>query len=234
MWVRANWRAALLVVDFSLWLFGVYKRCEFQIPVSLVRLARFPLQNFPVWNRSRHQVFFFTVRAPYLAWVIAGMSVLMGGGVQDHLLGIAVGHVYYFFEERMSREVIRSCDGLYHVCTYFWSTKWSSTGVGKCFNLLICSCFFRTFTQCFPHPRASDSFAHQSCWNGWPGCSTGIGKDCGSRASWNYLRKKKHFAYVWPARLEAGQHQLQKIESILFVGVQFPFLFCPLLLCRHI
>ena len=56
-----------------------------------------------VWGRknssARMQVFFFTVRAPYLAWVIAGMSVLMGGGVQDHLLGIAVGHVYYFFED---------------------------------------------------------------------------------------------------------------------------------------
>eukprot|EP00929_Paragymnodinium_shiwhaense_P035398 TRINITY_DN19104_c0_g1_i2.p1 TRINITY_DN19104_c0_g1~~TRINITY_DN19104_c0_g1_i2.p1 ORF type:complete len:187 (+),score=34.41 TRINITY_DN19104_c0_g1_i2:96-656(+) len=41
----------------------------------------------------------FTVRAPYLPWVLAGISLMMGGNIQDHLMGIAVGHVYYFFED---------------------------------------------------------------------------------------------------------------------------------------
>mmetsp|Transcript_9796 Transcript_9796/g.17716 ORF Transcript_9796/g.17716 Transcript_9796/m.17716 type:complete len:212 (+) Transcript_9796:94-729(+) len=56
-----------------------------------------------VWGRrnsaARIQVMFFSVRAPYLPWVIAWISLLMGGNIQDHLMGIAVGHVYYFFED---------------------------------------------------------------------------------------------------------------------------------------
>lgn len=28
----------------------------------------------------------------------------MGGGVQDHLFGIVVGHVYYFFEDIETRK----------------------------------------------------------------------------------------------------------------------------------
>mmetsp|Transcript_70577 Transcript_70577/g.210454 ORF Transcript_70577/g.210454 Transcript_70577/m.210454 type:complete len:212 (+) Transcript_70577:102-737(+) len=56
-----------------------------------------------VWGRrnstARMQVLFFAVRAPYLPWVLAWISLLMGGNIQDHLLGIAVGHVYYFFED---------------------------------------------------------------------------------------------------------------------------------------
>eukprot|EP00913_Durusdinium_trenchii_P031059 g29086.t1 len=40
-----------------------------------------------VWGRknsnARMQVFFFVVRAPYLPWVLAGISALMGGGVQE-------------------------------------------------------------------------------------------------------------------------------------------------------
>merc|ERR1719240_2171279 len=46
-----------------------------------------------LWGRrnstARVQVFFFTVRAPYLAWVLAWISLFLGGGVEDHLMGIA-------------------------------------------------------------------------------------------------------------------------------------------------
>lgn len=56
-----------------------------------------------VWGRrnsaARMQVIMFTVRATYLPWVLAGISLMMGGNIQDHLMGIAVGHVYYFFED---------------------------------------------------------------------------------------------------------------------------------------
>lgn len=47
-----------------------------------------------LWGRrnssARLQVFFFTVRAPYLPWVLAFISLMMGGNIQDHLMGISV------------------------------------------------------------------------------------------------------------------------------------------------
>eukprot|EP00927_Polykrikos_kofoidii_P051660 TRINITY_DN45449_c0_g1_i1.p1 TRINITY_DN45449_c0_g1~~TRINITY_DN45449_c0_g1_i1.p1 ORF type:complete len:215 (+),score=15.92 TRINITY_DN45449_c0_g1_i1:177-821(+) len=56
-----------------------------------------------LWGRrnptARMHVIAFTIRAPYLPWALAGISLLMGGGIQDHLMGIAVGHIYYFFED---------------------------------------------------------------------------------------------------------------------------------------
>lgn len=56
-----------------------------------------------VWGRrnssARLQVFFFTVKAPYLPWVLAFISLMMGGNIQDHLMGITVGHIYYFFAD---------------------------------------------------------------------------------------------------------------------------------------
>ena len=41
----------------------------------------------------------FTIRAPYLPWLFAVVSIFTGGSVQDNLMGIAAGHVYYFFED---------------------------------------------------------------------------------------------------------------------------------------
>jgi Derlin-2/3 len=45
------------------------------------------------------QVIFVTMRAAYLPFMLTFLSVLLGGTVTDHLLGIAVGHVFYFFTE---------------------------------------------------------------------------------------------------------------------------------------
>jgi Derlin-2/3 len=45
------------------------------------------------------QVIVVTVHAAYLPWTLTALSLLLGGNIQDHLLGIAVGHVYYFFSE---------------------------------------------------------------------------------------------------------------------------------------
>lgn len=42
---------------------------------------------------------FLTVRAPYLPWALAFVSLLMGAPIQDHVYGIVVGHIYYFFED---------------------------------------------------------------------------------------------------------------------------------------
>lgn len=56
-----------------------------------------------VWGRRNcntmmHFVF-FAVRAVYLPWALACVSWLMNGNLQDHLMGIAVGHTYFFFED---------------------------------------------------------------------------------------------------------------------------------------
>eukprot|EP01071_Lankesteria_metandrocarpae_P002529 Lankesteria_metandrocarpae@DN238_c0_g1_i1.p1 len=56
-----------------------------------------------VWGRrnpfTRMSVFFFTVRAPYIPWVLSALSFLVGWHMSDHLMGILVGHIYYFFED---------------------------------------------------------------------------------------------------------------------------------------
>ena len=44
-------------------------------------------------------VLFLTVQAAYLPFVLVFLSLLMGGSIMDYLLGIAVGHIYYFFTD---------------------------------------------------------------------------------------------------------------------------------------
>lgn len=41
---------------------------------------------------------FFTFNAPYIPWVMLTFSVLLGNSVATDLIGIAVGHMYYFLE----------------------------------------------------------------------------------------------------------------------------------------
>mmetsp|Transcript_6844 Transcript_6844/g.11342 ORF Transcript_6844/g.11342 Transcript_6844/m.11342 type:complete len:241 (-) Transcript_6844:275-997(-) len=56
-----------------------------------------------VWGRRNDDVKmsflgFFTFHAPYLPYVMLTFSVLMGNSVTIDLIGIAVGHCYYFLE----------------------------------------------------------------------------------------------------------------------------------------
>jgi len=56
-----------------------------------------------VWGRrnshARLNVLFLTVRAPYLPYALAFISLLMGNYLQDQVIGIIAGHIYYFFED---------------------------------------------------------------------------------------------------------------------------------------
>ncbi|XP_048199538.1 derlin-3 isoform X1 [Perognathus longimembris pacificus] len=57
-----------------------------------------------VWSRRSPQVrvnFFglLTFQAPFLPWALMGFSLLLGNSVLVDLLGIAVGHIYYFLED---------------------------------------------------------------------------------------------------------------------------------------
>jgi len=57
-----------------------------------------------VWARRNPYIrmnFFglLTFNAPYLPWVLLGFSLLLGNSVAVDLLGMAVGHCYYFLED---------------------------------------------------------------------------------------------------------------------------------------
>merc|ERR1719401_465360 len=101
-----NWQ--LIIYELQLWrlvtcflFFGTFG-LPFFCNTYFISGAMIDLMTY-VWGRrnsaARMQVLFFTVRAPYLSWVLAWISLLMNGNIQDHLMGIAVGHVYYFFED---------------------------------------------------------------------------------------------------------------------------------------
>ena len=56
-----------------------------------------------VWGRRNPDIKmsflgFFTFNAPYLPWVMLGFSCLLGNGVTMDLIGIIVGHQYYYLE----------------------------------------------------------------------------------------------------------------------------------------
>ena len=56
-----------------------------------------------VWGRRNPDVKmsflgFFTFNAPYLPWVMLGFSTLLGNGTTMDLIGIVVGHTYFFLE----------------------------------------------------------------------------------------------------------------------------------------
>ena len=58
-----------------------------------------------VWSRREPWVRLnflgiFVFRAPYLPWVLLGFTFLLTGNLPvGHVLGIAVGHVYHFYED---------------------------------------------------------------------------------------------------------------------------------------
>ena len=51
------------------------------------------------------QANFFGIKVPlfYLPWVYVGLSILMGNDPMPCLIGILVGHIFYFFTEEFSR-----------------------------------------------------------------------------------------------------------------------------------
>ena len=56
-----------------------------------------------VWGRRNEDVRmsflgFFTFNAPYYPYVMLGFSVLLGNSILMDLIGILVGHTYYFLE----------------------------------------------------------------------------------------------------------------------------------------
>jgi len=73
--------------------------------VNLLFLGHaFTIMLVYVWSRRNPYVrmnFFglLNFQAPYLPWVLLAFSLLLGNAILVDLMGIAVGHIYYFLED---------------------------------------------------------------------------------------------------------------------------------------
>ncbi|XP_060522057.1 derlin-2 [Cylas formicarius] len=92
--------------DFlMMFLFGAFCMVIFAFFVNLLFLGQaFTIMLVYVWSRRNLYVrmnFFglLNFQAPYLPWVLVAFSVLLGNAVYVDLMGIAVGHIYYFLED---------------------------------------------------------------------------------------------------------------------------------------
>ncbi|KAL5276928.1 DERL2 family protein [Megaselia abdita] len=92
--------------DFvMMFLFGCLMTTFFGFFVDLLFLGQaFTLMLVYVWSRrnpSLRMNFFglLNFHAPYLPWVLLGFSMILGNTVLVDLIGISVGHIYYFLED---------------------------------------------------------------------------------------------------------------------------------------
>ncbi|KAI5694536.1 hypothetical protein M8J76_000797 [Diaphorina citri] len=92
--------------DFvMMFIFGAVCMIIFGFFVNILFLGQaFTIMLVYVWARRNPfiRMNFFGVmnfQAPYLPWVLLGVSILLGNPIWVDLLGIAVGHMYYFIED---------------------------------------------------------------------------------------------------------------------------------------
>lgn len=90
---------------FFMFLFGGTIMTFLAVFTNQVFLGQaFTIMLVYVWSRRNPMIrmnFFglITFQAPYLPWVLLAFSLLLGNSVIVDLMGIAVGHVYYFLED---------------------------------------------------------------------------------------------------------------------------------------
>lgn len=93
-----------------MFLFGASLMVVIAFFVNLLFLGHaFTIMLVYVWSRRNPYVrmnFFglLNFQAPYLPWVLLAFSLLLGNAVLVDLMGIAVGHVYYFAEDVFPRQ----------------------------------------------------------------------------------------------------------------------------------
>ncbi|KAL4223913.1 Derlin-2 [Mactra antiquata] len=89
---------------FFMFIFGGTLMIIVALFVNLVFLgSAFTIMLVYIWSRRNQYVrmnFFglMNFQAPYLPWVLLGFSLLLGNSVLVDLMGISVGHIYYFLE----------------------------------------------------------------------------------------------------------------------------------------
>ncbi|OXU25424.1 hypothetical protein TSAR_003514 [Trichomalopsis sarcophagae] len=98
--------------DFvMMFIFGGVCMIIFAFFVNLLFLGHaFTIMLVYVWSRRNPLIrmnFFglLNFQAPYLPWVLLGFSVLLGNAVWVDLIGMAVGHIYYFAEDVFPQQV---------------------------------------------------------------------------------------------------------------------------------
>ncbi|KAH9503873.1 Derlin-2 [Bulinus truncatus] len=90
---------------FFMFLFGGFFMIIMALFVNLVFLgSAFTIMLVYVWSRRNPYVrlnFFglMNFQAPFLPWVLLGFSLLLGNSVIIDLMGIAIGHIYFFLED---------------------------------------------------------------------------------------------------------------------------------------
>lgn len=88
-----------------MFLVGGTLMCMLAYFVNLLFLGHaFTIMLVYIWSRRNPSVrmnFFglLTFQAPYLPWVLLAFSVLLGSSTVVDIIGIIVGHFYYFFED---------------------------------------------------------------------------------------------------------------------------------------
>jgi len=92
--------------DFvMMFIFGIFSMLFFALFVNQLLLGpAFTLMFVYVWSRRNPMIrmnFFglLIFRAPYLPWVLMVFSFLLGKSITVELLGMVVGHFYYFLED---------------------------------------------------------------------------------------------------------------------------------------
>jgi len=98
--------------DFvMMFIFGGICMIIFAFFVNLLFLGHaFTIMLVYVWSRRNPLIrmnFFglLNFQAPYLPWVLLGFSVLLGNAVWVDLVGMAVGHMYYFAEDVFPQQI---------------------------------------------------------------------------------------------------------------------------------
>ncbi|XP_072163643.1 derlin-2-like [Diadema setosum] len=90
---------------FFMFLFGGSLMTIIALFVNLVFLGQaFTIMLVYVWSRRNPYIrmnFFGLMNfpAPYLPWVLLGFSVLLGNSIIVDLIGMIVGHIYFFLED---------------------------------------------------------------------------------------------------------------------------------------
>ncbi|XP_046840124.1 derlin-2-like isoform X2 [Xenia sp. Carnegie-2017] len=88
-----------------MFIFGAILMILISLGINIVFLGQaFTIMLVYVWSRRNPYVrmnFFglLNFQAPYLPWVLFGFSLMLGNSVVVDLMGIAVGHIYYFLED---------------------------------------------------------------------------------------------------------------------------------------
>ncbi|XP_034832464.1 LOW QUALITY PROTEIN: derlin-2 [Maniola hyperantus] len=81
--------------------------CAFFVNLLFLGQA-FTIMIVYIWSRRNVYVrmnFFglMNFQAPYLPWVLLGFSVLLGNAISVDLVGMAIGHMYFFIEDVLPR-----------------------------------------------------------------------------------------------------------------------------------